>query len=202
MLKTKIRGQVSNFNFFCILCAVVLLPVFLSGFFQNPSGYSLKEAVKVMSLIEKIQQEQLVKGSREVRNVVVTESELNSYIAHRIETEKEEILKELQCKLFDKNKVEWKIVVDLKEANLPKILKPRMTFFMGGELEVKEGNVRLDMKDLFLENQRIQVSVFDLVIFIGSRLMSSEPFSMSDWWELPYGIKDIQTQQGKATFYY
>ena len=48
----------------------------------------------------------------------------------------------------------------------------------------------------------LKYDVFDLVVFIGSRLMSSEPFSMSDWWELPYGIKDIQTQQGKATFYY
>ena len=189
-------------RFISVLCAVVLGSVFLSGFFQNSPGYSLKEAIKVISLIEKIQQEQLVKGSSETRNVIVTESELNSYIAYRIETEKEEILKELQCKLFDKNRVEWKVVVDLRGANLPKILKPQMSFFMGGELEVKDGYVRLDMKDLFLESQRIQVTVFDLVIYIGSRLMRSEPFSMSDWWELPYGIKDIQTQQGKATFYY
>lgn len=189
-------------NFLGILCAVVLVPVFLSGFFQNPTGYSLKEATKVLDLIEKIQKEQMEKGSRTIRNVVVTESELNAYIAHRIEVEQEEILRELRLKLFDDNRVEWMIVVDLEGANLPKILKPRMTFFMGGMIEVKEGSVRLDMKDLFLENQRIQVSVFDLVIFIGSRLMGSEPFSMSDWWELPYGIKDIQTQNGKATFYY
>jgi len=116
--------------------------------------------------------------------------------------DKEEILKELRIKMFDGNRVEWKIVVDLREANLPKILKPRMTFFVGGKLEIEDGNVRLDMKDLFLENQRIQVQVFELVIFIGSRLMGSEPFSMSDWWELPYGIKDIQTQNGKAAFFY
>jgi hypothetical protein len=32
--------------------------------------------------------------------------------------------------------------------------------------------------------------------------MGSEPFSMSDWWELPYGIKDIKTERGKAAFYY
>ena len=184
---------------------IILLPlvhVILSGFFQNPPGYSLKEAQKVLILIEKVQQEQIEKESSEIRNVVVTESELNSYIAHRIEVDREEILRELQLKMFDNNRVEWKIVVDLREANLPKILKPRMTFFMGGKLEIEDGNVRFDMKELFLENQRIQVSVFELVIFIGSRLMGSEPFSMSDWWELPYGIKDIQTQKGKAKFFY
>ena len=185
----------------CVLC-VVVFPVLLFGLSQDSPGYSLREAQKVLGFIEKIQQAQLESGNRKLRNIVVTESELNSYIAHRIKVEQEEILRELRLKLFENNRVEWKIVLDLKDANLPKILKPRMTFYMGGKLEVEEGNVRLNLEDLFLENQRIQVSIFELVIFIGSRLMGSEPFSMSDWWELPYGIKDIQTQQGKATFFY
>ena len=189
-------------NLLGILCVIVLVPVFLMGFIQNSPSYSLKDALKVLGLIDKIQQEQLEKGSRDIRNVLVTENELNSYIAHRIETEQEEILRELRLKMFDDNRVEWKILVDLEGANLPKILKPRMIFFIGGKLEVKDGYVRLDMKDLFLEDQRIQVSVFEMVIFIGSRLMGSESFSMSDWWELPYGIKDIKTHRGNAVFYY
>ena len=156
----------------------------------------------MLDLIEKIQKEQMERGSGERRSVAVTESELNSYIAYRIEVEKEEILKELRLKIFDDNRVEWKVVVDLEGAKLPKLLKPRMTLFMGGKLEVKEGLVRLDLKDLFLEDQRIQVAVMDLVIFIGSRLGGGEAFSMSDWWELPYGIKDIRTRRGEATFYY
>ena len=185
-----------------VLFIIIIVPVFLSGFFQDSPGYPLREAQKVLNLIEKIQQEQREKGSHEIRNVVVTESELNSYIAHRIESENEEILRELRLKIFDRNRIEWKIVVDLRGANLPKILKPRMNFFMGGKLDVEEGYVRLNLKDLFLEDQRIQVSVFDLVIFIGSKLAGNESFNMNDWWELPYGIKNIQTQQGKATFYY
>jgi hypothetical protein len=187
---------------FRALSVILLFHVFLSGFFQDSPAYSKKEALKVLGLIEKVEREQLEKGSQGIRNVVVTESELNSYITHRIEVEQEEILKELQLKIFDKNRTEWRIVVDLEGAKLPKILKPRMTFFMGGTLEVEDVYIRLDMKDLFLEDQRIQTSVFELVIFIGSRLMGSEPFSMSDWWELPYGIKDIKTQRGKATFFY
>jgi hypothetical protein len=186
----------------CALFVSVLVPIFLFGFLQDSPEYSLDEALKVLGLIDKLQLEQIEEGSRDLKNVVVTEDELNSYISHRIKVEQEEILRELRLKMFDNNKVEWKIVVDLEGANLPKILKPRMTFFMGGKLEVEEGYVRLDLKDLYLGNQRIQVSVFELVIFIGSRIMGSEPFSMSDWWELPYGIKDIRTQQGKATFFY
>jgi hypothetical protein len=188
--------------FFSILCSF-WLPVFLRGHSQDPPEYSLNDALKVQGLIEMLQQAQLEEGGNpELRNVVVTESELNSYIAYLIEVDQEEILKELRVKMFENNRVEWKIVVDLEGANLPKILKPRMTFYMGGKLEVENNSVRLNLEDLFLENQRIQVQVFELVIFLGSRLAGSESFSMNDWWALPYGIKDIKTQLGKATFYY
>ena len=77
-----------------------------------------------------------------------------------------------------------------------------MTFYMGGRLEVEKGKVRLNLKDLFLENQRIQPAVLDLVIFIGSKIQGTDSFSMSDWWDLPYGIKNIKIEQGKALFYY
>ena len=180
--------------------AFLLQMVAFSGHLQ--SEYSREEALKIVNLINDVQREQLIKKDDDTRSVTVTENEINSYIAFRIETEKEEVLKELRLKLFDNNYTEWMIMLDLEGANLPKILKPHMTFFMGGVLEVKDGQVRLNMKDLFLENQRIQVAVFDLVIFIGSRFLGSEPFSMNDWWDLPYGIKDFKTQIGKATFYY
>ncbi len=189
-------------RFLGILCAVVLIPFFLFGFYQDPSGYSMREAQKILNLIEKIQLEQLEKGNRDLKNVVVTEDELNSYIAHRIKVEQEETLRELRLKLYDNNQVEWKIMLDLEGAKLPNVLKPQMTFYLGGILEVEDGNVRLDLEDLYLGNKRIQVSVFELVIFIGSKIIGSEPFSMSDWWLLPYGIKDIKTQKGKAAFYY
>ncbi len=189
-------------RFLGILCAVVLIPFFLFGLFQEPSGYSMREAQKVLNLIETIQLEQLEKGNRNLKSVVVTEDELNSYIAHRIKVEKEETLRELRLKMYDNNKVEWKVMLDLEGAKLPNVLNPQMTFYLGGILEVEEGNVRIDLKDLYLGNKRIQVSVFELVIYIGSKIIGSEPFSMSEWWLLPYGIKDIKTQKGKVTFYY
>lgn len=172
------------------------------GFVQDSADYSKAEALKVMGLIERIQLEQLEKGSSELRNVVVKESEFNSYVAFRIDVEKEEVMKELKVKFFDDNRMEGKVVVDLRKQKLPKILKPQMTFFIGGELEVKDGYVRLNLEELFLGAQRIQPAVLDLVIFLGSKITGEEAFSMSDWWILPYGIKDIKTQKGLATFYY
>ena len=132
----------------------------------------------------------------------MTESELNSYIAYRIESEKEDIMKELRLKFLENNKIEGMVVIDLRGQALPKFLPPQMTFFLGGILEVDGKWVRINLKHLFLENQRIQPEILDLVIFIGSRIQNSEPFSLEDWFELPYGIKDIKTQERGIVFYY
>lgn len=164
--------------------------------------YSVKEALKVLDIIDKIEREQLVKGTDDIRTVDVTVNEFNSYVAHRIKTENEEVLKELRFKLFDKNRIEVMALVDLKGQKLPKYLKPEMIIYFGGTLEVQDGGVRLKLKDLFLGNQRIQPMVLDLVIFIASKIQNTEPSSIEDWYELPYGIKDIKTQPGRATFYY
>jgi hypothetical protein len=195
---------------FCFQLTVAVLLSFSFGLsysspVQDSPGYSAEEALKVIRLIEKIQLEQLEKegrGSSELRSVVVTESEFNSYIAYRIEVEKEEVMKELRLKFMEDNRIECMVVVDLRGQKLPKILKPRMTFFLGGELEVKEGNVRLNLEDLFLGTQRIQPDILDLVIFLGSKISGEEVFSMSNWWVLPYGIKDVKTKKGEARFYY
>ncbi len=179
-----------------------ILLLFLSLFCFGQQDYSLQEAVKVLNLIDKIQSEQFVKSPNEIRSVDVTESEFNSYVAHRIRIEEEEVLKNLRFKLFDENRIEVMAVVDLKEQKLPKYLQPEMTFFFGGELEIQDNMVRLKLKDLFLGNQRIQPMVLDLVIFIASKIQNTDPSSIEDWYELPYGIKDIKVQEGRATFYY
>ena len=165
-------------------------------------NYSVKDALKVLDIIDRIEREQMAKGLDEVRSVDVTESELNSYVAHRIKTEKEEVLKELRFKMLDKNRIEVMALVDLKGQKLPSYLAPEMVFYFGGTLEVQDGGVRLKLEDLFLGNQRIQPMVLDLVIFIASKIQNTEPSSIEDWYELPYGIKDIKTRTGRATFFY
>lgn len=183
-----------------LLSVFLLIATFI--FLYGLSDYSLKEALKVLRLIDKIQKEQLEKREDELRNVTVTEKELNSYFAYRIETEKEEVMKELCLKLFKDNRIEGKIFIDLNGQKIPKFLRPHMNFYLGGRIEVEDGKVRLVLKELFLENQPVQPMILDLIIYIASKISNTEASSMNDWYELPYGIKDIKTQQGKATFYY
>jgi len=40
------------------------------------------------------------------------------------------------------------------------------------------------------------------VMAVSARLRNEPATSLNDWYELPYGLKDIKTEKGKATFYY
>lgn len=170
----------------------------ISGFQNNPT----REAQKVLRLIEKIQIEQIEGKGDDLSEVVMTESELNSYIAYRIEEDEEDLLKEIRLKFLPKNRIEAKVLIDLRGHKLPNILRSEMTFYVGGRLEAEDGKVRLDLKELFLEDQRIQPMVINLVIFIGSKIQETEPWEIEDWFEMPYGIKDIKIIMGHAIFYY
>ena len=183
-----------------------IAPVFLflsiSIFSSGIQDYSLPEALKVLKAIEKIESEQPRADKSSLQKIVITESEFNSYIAYRIEKEKSEILKELRLKFLRKNKIEGKIFIDLKDQKIPKFLKPQMTLYFGGRLEVRDGKARINMKDLFLEGQRVQLMVIDFILYIQAKIDNQKASSIKDWYELPYGIKDIKTQRGKAVFYY
>jgi hypothetical protein len=169
-----------------------------SEFQKDPA----KDVQKVKGLIDKILIEQIDGKGDSLREVIVSESELNSYIAYLIVEDGEELLKEFRLKLLQKNRIEARMFVDLRGHKLPSLLRPEMMFYMGGTLEVEDGKVRLDLKELFLEGQRIQPMVIDLVIFISSRIQKTEPWGIGDWFDIPYGIKNIKVNNGNAIFYY
>lgn len=192
-----------NFRtFFTRKTAFIFLFLSFSILSSGLQDYSLPEAEKVLKAIEKMENEQSRGEKDPLKKIVITEKELNSYIAYRIETEKEEIMKELRLKLFKKNKIEGKVLIDLRGQKIPEFIRPQMTLFFGGKLEVKKGKARLNIKDLFLEDQRVKPAILDLILNIASKINKTQVSSMDDWYELPYGIKDIKTSRHKATFYY
>ena len=184
------------------LIVLIGLSLCFSANDSTEDNYSLKEVEKVLRLISQIQQEQMEPHQAKLRDVAVTENELNSYIAYRIEVEKSDIMKELRLKLFSKNKIEGKIFIDLRGQELSGLLKPEMNLYFSGILEAENSRVRLDLKSLYLEDQSIQPKILDAVIFFSSKIQGTEPFSMNDWFDLPYGIKDVKTEKGRAVFYY
>jgi hypothetical protein len=164
--------------------------------------YSLPEALKVLKAIEQAERETSDPNRTSLEKIEITESEFNSYIAYRIEKEKAPVLKELRLKFLKGNRIEGKIVVDLEGQKIPKYLRPKMTLFFGGKVEAAGGRVRFDIKDLFLEGQRIQPAVIDFILLIQARIDNTEPTSIDDWYELPYGIKSAEIRLGKGIFTY
>jgi len=183
-----------------------LVPVLLAAFCQRDTrataAYSLEEAQKVLLAIDKIEAETQQPWSGPLRSLTITESEFNSYIAYRIETEKEEIMKELRLKLFDKNKIEGKIHIDLRGRDISSFIRPEMDVYFAADLLTKNGLAKVDIQQLFLGDEPIRPLILDLVIAISARLHNEKATSLNDWYELPYGIKDIKTEKGKATFFY
>jgi len=175
----------------------------LSGlWFEAPQGYSVEDAVKVVDILVKIRDSQADADPINLRKATVSESELNSYFAYRIDTEKEEILKELQLKLFAGNRVEGRALVDLSGQDIPGFLKPRMSLYFSGDILTQSGKIKVNFDSLFLETQRVQPFIVDWIIKIAARAGGAEPSSLSDWYELPAGIKDMATERGRLFVYY
>lgn len=195
-MRYKIRGHK---NFFFLYGMLFLLTLPHMNLAQNND--SLKEALKVLKLIEKVDAEKGKDYSGPPREVEVTESELNSYLAFRIEHE-EDVMKELKLKLFDENRIEGKVLLRFEGQNRHPLLNPKMVFHFSGIIKVKQGAVRLAIRELFLNKQPVDPLLLDTVIYLASKFHNTQNNSLSEWYELPYGIKDVRLEQGKALFYY
>ena len=166
-------------------------------------GPQVKEdARKVLEILDRIQNDQGPASGRPLRTAVVSERELNAYIAYRIETEQEEIMKELRLKLLPENRVEGKIFIDLSGRSVLGFLKPQMNVYFAGMLETEGPKVRVRFESLFLEKQRIQTALLDLIISAVSRLEKTEAVSIEDWYDLPYGIRKMETRAGELVVSY
>jgi len=168
---------------------------------QN-AGYDSAAVGRVLECIREIEKAPILSKGAARRAVTLSEAELNAFIAYSFETGGEDVTRELRLKLLDDNVLEGKIRVDLRGTELPRFLRPDMTFFFSGRLETRDGEGRLDLKQLFLEKQPIPVSTLDLVIFAASRISNTEATTLQDWYPLPYGVLEISISRGKAVFYY
>ena len=201
MILAKKKSNIINI-ISCFFCVVLMSCQQQLPSKYSQSQYSIEEARRVLEIIGQLEQELLNKNQQKLRLVVVQERELNSYFAYRIEAEKEEIMKQLHLIILKNNKIEGKIHIDLRGQEIPDFLRPEMNIYFSGKVEVNNGKVRILMKKLFLEDQSIQPQILDAIIFIASKLQNDEPTSLYDWYELPFGIKDIKTKKQQAIFFY
>jgi len=183
-----------------ILSCLLLLLVFCLPVEAGPQ--TNEDAQKVLETIDRIQKDQDPASERPLRKVVVSERELNAYIAYRIETEQEEIMKELSLKLLPENRVEGKIFIDLSGRKIPFFLKRQMDVYFAGILETEGPKARIRVESLFLGEQRIQPALLDMIISTIAKIENAEPMSIEDWYDLPYGIRKLETRLGELVVSY
>lgn len=193
---------------FC-LTPVLILPYFLLLLIFCPraeAGPQVSEdAQKVLETIDRIQKDQDPTSERPLRTVIVSERELNAYIAYRIENEQEEIMKELSLKLLPENRVEGKIFIDLSGRKIPFFIKRQMDIYFAGILETEETKVpkaRIRVESLFLGEQRIPPALLDTIIRTIAKIENAEPVSIEDWYDLPFGIRKLETRLGELVVSY
>lgn len=178
------------------------VPTILQGSRSELTPETRADALKVLQIIETIRTESGATPPIRPRSVAVSERELNAYIAYRIETEKQDILRDLRLKLFPGNKIEGLAVIDLRDRKLPAFIKPMMNITFAGVVECQAGRARIRFESLYLEQQRIQTALLDMVVATVAELEGTEPVRLDDWYELPYGIVGLETGQGRLVAAY
>jgi hypothetical protein len=192
------RRKISALNL--ALAAVALLASLRPASAQVPPVGL--EAKKVIDLIDRIERETSSAPGPLSRKEAISEAELNAYIAHRIVSEKQEIMKVLELKLFPESRIEGRVLIDLSGRKIPTGLRPRMNILFSGTLMTRAGKVRMELDSFYLEEQKIQPALLDLIISLVSRLEGLEPWKIDDWHDLPYGLREMRTEQGRLCVEY
>ncbi len=184
------------------LFAIAVVGFMLKTLSPAQSPDSFQGAKRVVQALDIIQKESTSRAGVPFKKMVFTESEMNSYIAFRIASEKEDVMKELRLKLFNGNRVEGLIFIDLTDQKLPPLLKSRMNLYFEGNFEIQNGYIRLNFRKLFLEERQVPPMLLDLIIYVAAKLGKTEVTSINDWYELPFGIRDMRTTTGQLAVFY
>jgi len=161
-----------------------------------------RDALKVQKELDRIEADHFPGKTGPMKSIQITETELNAWMAYRLEEQKEDVLRELVLKLFADNRIEGKAFVDLSKAHLPLGLKPRMNLYFSARVIVQAGAAKVEFEKLFIEGQPVSMILLDLMITVSSELGKSDAGSIKDWIVLPYGLKDLRGEPGRVRLYY
>ncbi len=161
-----------------------------------------REGERIVQTLSRIESESFRRRSGAPRRIEFTEREFNSYIAYRIGSEKEEVMKDLKLRLFAENRIEGQVLIDLSGQNLPAGLKPKMHLNFEAVFRSENRRIKVDLQKLFVEGQVVPIPLFDAIIAFAAKIGKSDPGSFNNWYELPYGLVSLRTEPGRVLVYY
>jgi hypothetical protein len=159
-------------------------------------------ALKVIEALEIAEQGPAPSPSRASRTVTVTEGDLNAWIAYRIATEADRYFRACEIRLLPDDRFEGKIVLDLSGTPAALLLPSETELYFSAKGESREGQIRIEMDELFLGSQRLAPDVIDKVMALVSSFEGASATSLGDWYALPYGIRRLESRKGLLLCHY
>lgn len=179
------------------LTVLFFVPILAGGIDQATT-----DALKVQHILKTIEAQQNDKGGNAAQKAVVTQKELNAYIAYRLAREKDPIIRKLELSLLENNRVKGNIQFELGGFDLLALLGSNLSFDFDGTLQTRDGGGRLDLASLYLNGQAVPPQTLDAVLVAVARYYGEAPGSVNDWYELPKGIQRIAVSRAEVALYY
>lgn len=160
------------------------------------------EAQRVFDALDRLRRAAAQPPPARLRSIVLTDQELNAYIGYRIRSEKAGALRDLRLKVFPGNRVEGLMFFDLTKIGAPSFLPATLRFYFSGRLNCRDARMKFEVQELFLEFKPVPVFLLNMAFYIASKTQKHGPAGLADWYELPWGIKDIAGETGRIILRY
>lgn len=195
------KTALPTFAIIVTLATVATRSPALSGAGGQVSPEVRAKAAGILDALEKIETER-GRPAPALRSLTFTEAEFNAYVVCRLDAENEPFVKAAEFKLLADDRIEGRIVIDLGDRQTSGLFPKRQDLLFSAGIETRDGKIRISMDKLFLGTQPIAPAVVDLIIGILSRLQGVEPTSLEDWYDLPPGVRKLESRPGQIVVHY
>ena len=163
---------------------------------------------KVKRLLEELQRNH-ASGKRTPKDYTVTDLELNAYLAERLQDEARKGVESLSVR-FQRDSFMSSITLDLDEVEVTgnsltlelfsALLSGYATIEMEGRLSVENGKGTLIIDAARINSRTVPPSLVQFILSeVGKR--QNPPFDPTDSFRMPYGIRNVKIEPGKAILY-
>lgn len=194
-------GAILRRSLWLFLAALCLPPAAPALQGKNPEAARLSAALRVEELLAGIEKQASQPGRRS-GEAVVSESDFNAFIARRLEQEQDKYVKSLELKLKPANRVEGRLTLDLSSIPALKSLAGLQEVLFNASFQTSEGKISIRMEKLMVGIQELSPIFLDVVIGLASRLEGYEPVRLSDWHDLPKGVRGLESRSGRLIVSY
>lgn len=155
------------------------------------------DALRVEGLLSGIAR-QVHQSENQERRSVVSQQELNAYIAHRLTRENQPAVDSIRVDLPDNGRVNSVVHIDPRQLQLDAILGDALRFDIAGIMDSRDGAARLHLIALKLNGQPVKPQVLDFVIATIAHYYGWDWEGIEGWYALPAGVKRVIVLKDKV----